>query len=85
MSLDKITATDVWMRLVNTEYDELPPSQLEEKFKYIYLEETREIFKGDLKMFHSAESKSVNPEKTGYDGTALLISEGGEEELFIIN
>lgn len=85
MSLDKITATDVWMRLVNTEYDELPPSQLEEKFKYIYLEETGEIFNGDLKMFHSSESKSVNPEKTGYDGTALLISDGGEEELFIIN
>ncbi|WP_371747627.1 DUF6792 domain-containing protein [Terribacillus sp. DMT04] len=43
------------------------------------------MFEGDLKVFHSSESKSVNPEKTGYAGTALHISEDGEEELFIIN
>ncbi|SDC91713.1 hypothetical protein SAMN05421663_10581 [Terribacillus halophilus] len=85
MALEKITSTDVWMRLVNTEYDDLSPANLEEKFKYIYLEETGEVFEGELKMFHSSEAKSVDPELTGYDGTALLISEGEEEELFVIN
>ncbi|MEC0281256.1 DUF6792 domain-containing protein [Terribacillus saccharophilus] len=84
MSLDKITSTNAWMRLVNTEYDNLDPEELEVKFKSIYLEETGELFEGDVNIFHSSESKAVS-ETSGYDGTALLISEGNEEKLYVIN
>jgi hypothetical protein len=84
MSLDKITSTNAWMRLVNTEYDNLDPEELEVKFKSIYLEETGELFEGDVNVFHSSESKAVS-ETSGYDGTALLISEGNEEKLYVIN
>lgn len=41
MSLDKITATDVWMRLVNTEYDELLPSQVEDLSIFIWRKQER--------------------------------------------
>jgi hypothetical protein len=84
MSLDNITSTNAWMRLVNTEYDNLDPEELEVKFKTIYLEETGELFDGDIDIFHSSNSKSLS-QASGYDGTALKISEDGEEKLYVIN
>ncbi|MGG1593238.1 DUF6792 domain-containing protein [Terribacillus saccharophilus] len=85
MSLDKITSTNVWMRLTNTEYDNLKPDELEVKFKSIYLEETGELFEGEVKIYHSSDSKNTSNLESGYDGTSLLISEGGEEKLYVIN
>ncbi len=85
MSLDKITSSNVWLRLVNTEYDNLSPEELELKFKSIYLEETGELFEGDMKIYHSSESQTTSNLDSGYDGTALLISEGDEEKLYVIN
>ncbi|WP_340082227.1 DUF6792 domain-containing protein [Terribacillus sp. FSL K6-0262] len=85
MSLDKITTTNVWMRLTNTEYDNLKPDELEVKFKSIYLEETGELFEGEVKIYHSSDSKNTSNLESGYDGTSLLVSEGGEEKLYVIN
>lgn len=85
MSLDKITSSNIWLRLVNSEYDNLEPNELETKFKSIYLEETGELFEGNVEIYHSSDSKDVSSLESGYDGTALRITEGSEEKLFVIN
>jgi hypothetical protein len=85
MSLEKITTTNIWMRLVNTEYDNLNSKELELKFKSIYLEETGELYEGDISIYHSSESEVTSKLNSGYDGTALLLSNNNEEKLYVIN
>jgi hypothetical protein len=83
MSLDKITSTNVWLRLLNSEYDNLSSSDFEQKFRTIYLEE--QLFEGEVKIYHSSSSQETQSVGSSYDGTALLISEGEEEAVYILN
>ncbi|MFP7494403.1 DUF6792 domain-containing protein [Terribacillus saccharophilus] len=60
MSLDKITSSNIWLRLVNSEYDNLVSNDLETKFKSIYLEEAGELFEGNVEIYHSSDSNHVS-------------------------
>lgn len=84
MPLDKITKEEIWMRLVNSEYGN-NPEKMEETFRTIYLEETGELFEGEVEVFHSSDSNVTRKINSNYDGTALSISSGGEQNLYVIS
>ncbi|MEC0302269.1 DUF6792 domain-containing protein, partial [Terribacillus saccharophilus] len=57
-------------RLIDIEYGNWKPAELEEKLRQMYLEETGELFQGNIEIFHSSASNSDFINKSGYDGTA---------------
>lgn len=72
-------------RLIDIEYGNWKPAELEEKLRQMYLEETGELFQGNIEIFHSSESDSDFINKSGYDGTAIHMSNNEKEEVYVIS
>ncbi|SDC92032.1 hypothetical protein SAMN05421663_10591 [Terribacillus halophilus] len=85
MSLDQITSSNIWMRLVDAEYENMDEQEFSDRFKTIYLEETGELFEGEIKMYHSSDSEKIKGINSSYDGTAFTVSYSEEKNLYLIS
>src|SRR5690625_6987444 len=78
MSNEQVLVTkELRMRLIDLEYkyNKNSSKMSEETFiqevERIYMEETGQQLSADISVFTSAESKKLNNDNSGYDGTAL--------------
>lgn len=75
------------LRLTQIEYKNLSSSELINEVERIYVEETGEPLSGKLKVFNSSDSDDLVDDKSGYNGTAISLtnSETGTNELYLIS
>lgn len=73
------------MRLTDEEYNNMDAAEMESKIKQIYLEETGSLLDADIKIFHTSESSNKLLASSGYDGTAIYVDDGKQEELYVIS
>ncbi|MFS0560711.1 DUF6792 domain-containing protein [Terribacillus sp. 179-K 1B1 HS] len=75
----------VSMRLTNEEYKNMDAAEMESKIKQIYLEETGSLLDADIKIFHTSDSNNKLLASSGYDGTAIYVDDGKQEEMYVIS
>lgn len=80
-----LESPEIKARLIDIEYGDLGPEELENKIRQMYLEETGQLFEGKIDIFHSSDAKSESIDRSYYDGTAIKISNDGQEELYVIS
>ncbi|MYL57732.1 hypothetical protein GLW20_09460, partial [Virgibacillus halodenitrificans] len=73
------------LRLIDLEYKDLTDNELKKEIKKIYLEEYGELLNGKLEIFHSEDSKILENDVSGYDGTAIYVSTKDIDELYVIS
>lgn len=73
------------MRLTNEEYKNMTAEELESIVRQVYLEETGSLLDADIKIFHSSDTKNSLINKTGYNGTAIYVDAGKQEEMYVIS
>lgn len=83
--MELLESPEIKARLIDIEYGDLKPQELENRLKQLYLEETGELFEGEIDIFHSSETKNETITSSNYDGTAIHISNDGHEEMYVIS
>ncbi|PAD35717.1 DUF6792 domain-containing protein [Terribacillus saccharophilus] len=73
------------MRLTNKEYENMTADKLKSTIQQIYLEETGSLLDADIKIFHSSDTEDSLINQTGYNGTAIYIDDGNQEEMYVIS
>ncbi|QXE03338.1 DUF6792 domain-containing protein [Terribacillus sp. DMT04] len=83
--MEFLESPEIKARLIDIEYEDLEPQELENRLKQLYLEETGELFEGEIDILHSSETKNETITSSNYDGTAIHISNDGHEEMYVIS
>ncbi|MBN8208899.1 hypothetical protein JI666_09095 [Bacillus sp. NTK071] len=74
------------LRLINIEYENLSNSELINEIERIFVEETGQPLPGVLKVFNSRDSKTLANDESGYNGTAIsLTNDKGLNEIYLIS